>query len=134
MQLSRATSYAVEALAHMAAGGPEKVYASHDIAEAEGLPERFLLRVLKPLVNRGLLRSLRGPHGGYRLARQANKITLLEILEAAEGPFLRLTDQGEGGVGGRLADAFGRAAEAARRELGRVTLADLAGGRRRKAE
>jgi Rrf2 family protein len=132
MQLSRATSYAVEALAHMAAGGPEKLFPSHDVARAHGIPERFLLKVLKPLVGARVLYSLRGPHGGYRLAKPANKITLLEVVEAAEGPLLRFTDQGEGnrGVAGRLAGAFGEAAEAARRVLSRVTLADLAGGRK----
>jgi Rrf2 family protein len=90
--------------------------------------------VLKPLVVNRLLYSLRGPNGGYRLARPANKMTLLDVLEAVEGPFLRPADQGEArsAVGGRLADAFGRAAEAARRELDKVTVADLAGERKGK--
>ena len=134
MQLSRAASYAVEALCHLAREGPEKVFPSHDVARAQGIPERFMLKVLKPLVTHRLLLSLRGPNGGYRLARPANKITLLEVLEAAEGPLLRFTDPGDGGgtngTASRLADAFGRAAEAARRELGKVTVADLAGGKK----
>ena len=60
MKLNSATSYAVQAVMHMARG-PDKLYPSHEVARAEHIPERFLLKVLKPLVSAGLLHSLRGP-------------------------------------------------------------------------
>src|SRR5258708_958355 len=64
---------------------PGAPVASHTIAREHGIPERFLLKVLNPLVSAGILSSLKGPHGGYRLARTASDITLLEVIEAVEG-------------------------------------------------
>jgi Rrf2 family protein len=50
------------------------------------MPERFLLQVLRSLVNHGILVSTRGVDGGYSLARSLDEISLLQILEATEGP------------------------------------------------
>lgn len=60
--------------------------ASHIIAEKRGIPKRFLLKVLKPLVSARVLTSVKGPDGGYRLARPANEVSVLEIIEAVDGP------------------------------------------------
>ena len=59
---------------------------AHLIAQARGIPERFLLKVLKPLVSARVLHSVKGPNGGYRLARPAKDISMLEIIEAVDGP------------------------------------------------
>jgi Rrf2 family protein len=57
------------------------------------MPERFLLQILRTLVTHGLLTSVRGVYGGYCLARSPEEISLLEIIEAIDGPFaLRLPD------------------------------------------
>jgi Rrf2 family protein len=86
MKLTRASSYALHALAYMAAQKTlDMPIASHKIAEARGIPERFLLKVLKPLVNARVLLSIKGPNGGYRLAKPAEEISMLEILEATDG-------------------------------------------------
>src|SRR5947209_19350213 len=70
MKLSRASSYALHAVAFMAAQKDNtRPVASHDIAAARGIPEGFLLKVLKPLVSAKVLLSIRGPNGGYRSAR-----------------------------------------------------------------
>src|SRR5581483_3097885 len=107
---------------------------SHEVAGAAGIPARFSLRALKPLVTRRILYALRGPHGGYRLAKPVSRIAVLDVLQSVEGPMLRLTDPGENksGVGRGLADAFGEAAKATRKVLSRVTVADLAGGKKGK--
>jgi Rrf2 family protein len=130
MKLSRACGYALHALTYLArnpGGGP---VASHTIAEAEGLPGGFLLKSLTPLVAAGVLRSDLGLGGGFRLARPAGRITLLEVVEALDGPV-----RGEApGVGGgeharfdaKLKAVCDGAAEAVRRRLGKVSLADLA--------
>src|SRR5258708_30345235 len=89
MILTRASSYALHALANMARQKPGTPVASHTIAREHGIPERFLLKVLNPLVSAGILSSLKGPHGGYRLARTPSDITLLEVIEAVEGPIRR---------------------------------------------
>jgi Rrf2 family protein len=86
MKLTRASSYALHAVAFMAAQKHEKPVASHNIAQARGIPERFLLKVLKPLVSASVLHSVKGPNGGYRLARPASEISVLEIVEAVDGP------------------------------------------------
>src|SRR5499425_2382567 len=85
MKLTRASSYALHAVAFMAGQKHDKPVASHHIAHARGIPERFLLKVLKPLVSARILMSIKGPNGGYRLAREASDITMLEIVEAVDG-------------------------------------------------
>lgn len=93
MKLTRATCYALHALAYMAAQKDYRIaVASHTIAQDKGIPERFLLKVLKPLVDRGVLESIKGPRGGYRLARPASEITVLEIIEGSE---TRITGKAE---------------------------------------
>ena len=61
MKLSRASSYAIAALAYLAREKPDAPVPSTRCARAEGIPERFLLKILRPLVNAGILRSVRGP-------------------------------------------------------------------------
>src|SRR5947209_2954107 len=79
MKLTRASSYAIHALVFMAAQKKNRPVASHHIAKARGIPERFLLKVLKPLVSARVLHSINGPNGGYRLARAPNEISLLDF-------------------------------------------------------
>src|SRR5262245_18924330 len=85
MKLTRASSYALHAVAFMALQKSDKPVASHHIAQNRNIPERFLLKVLKPLVSARVLISIKGPNGGYRLARDAKEISMLEILEAVDG-------------------------------------------------
>src|SRR5262249_39070582 len=86
MKLTRASSYALHAVAYMAAQKKDLPTASHVIAANRGIPERFLLKVLKPLVSAQVLLSVKGPSGGYRLARSAGDISVLEVIEAVDGP------------------------------------------------
>src|SRR5207244_2632794 len=86
MKLTRASSYALHAVVYMAAEKRGKPVASHHIAKARGIPERFLLKVLKPLVSARVLHSIKGPNGGYRLARPPADVTMLEVVEAVDGP------------------------------------------------
>lgn len=127
MRLTAASRYAVGALAHMARK-PDGTYASHDIARAEKLPERFLLKVLKPLVSVGILYAVRGPGGGYRLARTAKSVTLLEIVQAVDGPVRGEAPftEGDGKLRQQLQAVCEQVAEGTRRALARVTVAQLA--------
>ena len=131
MKLSRASTYAVHALAYLAEQGEEHAVASHTIAKARGIPERFLLKVLKPLASGSILRSMKGPNGGYRLARPMAKITLLEVIEIVEGPIRGLLPSFEGSdnqkADDRLEAVCDQAAEALRKQLRAVTLAELVG-------
>jgi Rrf2 family protein len=130
MKLTRASSYALHAVDYMAHEGKGQPVPSHLIARARGVPERFLLKVLKPLVSAQILRSVKGPHGGYRLAKPANKVTVLDIVEAVDGPIRGVAptaDSGKGGLDARLEDICNQAAEQVRRQLGKVRLSDLGG-------
>jgi Rrf2 family protein len=127
MKLTRASRYAIGAIVHLARQ-PGKPLASHEIAEAEGIPEWFLLKVLKPAVNAGILYSYRGPGGGYQLARVPKDITLLEIVEAVEGPIQsRVEPWGETDqkLLKRLQAILDQAAAEFRRQLQKVRVADL---------
>ncbi|QDK45211.1 Rrf2 family transcriptional regulator [Bdellovibrio sp. ZAP7] len=65
---------------------PEGVYlATKDLAEFHGVPKEYLSKALQALSNAGLVDATLGPRGGYRLARAADKITFLDIVEAVEG-------------------------------------------------
>jgi Rrf2 family protein len=131
MKLTRASSYAIHALVFMATQKKNRPVASHHIAKARGIPERFLLKVLKPLVSARVLHSIKGPNGGYRLARAANEITILEILEAVDGPirgqptFSR--EEGNGSLNRRLDQICSQAAEQVRKQLQKVRISELVG-------
>lgn len=131
MRLTRAASYAIHAVVFMAAQKHNRPVASHNIARARGIPERFLLKVLKPLVSVRVLLSIKGPNGGYRLAKSPHEISLLEILEAVDGPirgqesFAR--DDTDGPLNKRLDQICNQAAEQIRRQLQKVRISDLAG-------
>jgi Rrf2 family protein len=131
MKLTRAASYAIHALVYMALQKHNRPMASHHIAHARGIPERFLLKVLKPLVSTRMLMSIKGPNGGYRLAKAPNEITLLDILEAVDGPirgqaaFVR--DETDGNLNKRLDQICSAAAEQVRKQLAKVKVSDLAG-------
>jgi Rrf2 family protein len=133
MKFSHATGYALKALVHLEGNGDGRPIASHDIAAAQGLPEKFLLKCLHPLVNAGLLRSVKGPSGGYRLAKPPRDITLLEVVEAAEAPVRGLVPvfaEDAGAFDRRLQAACDNVAGIVRRSLEGVTVKDLAGGKK----
>jgi Rrf2 family protein len=138
MKLTHVSAYAVRALVHLHGAEPGKLVASHTIARAKGMPERYLLKILVALVRAGLVVSLKGPHGGYRLARPAKGITLLEVVEAVDGPVQGAAPQavtkGDGQLDGRLQVVCEEAAEIGRRNLGRVSVAELVGKRKRSPD
>jgi Rrf2 family protein len=57
-----------------------------DLAETEAIPKKFLENILLALKHRGLVHSRKGPHGGYQLAREPEKISVGEIVRALDGP------------------------------------------------
>lgn len=129
MKLTRASSYALHAVAYMAAQKQlDKPVASHTIAQARGIPERFLLKVLKPLVSARVLLSIKGPNGGYRLAKPAADISMLDILEAVDGPIrgqAPFTEESNGALNGKLEAICKQTADAVRKTLEKVRIAEL---------
>jgi Rrf2 family protein len=130
MKLTRASSYALHAVAFMASQKqPDKPVASHNIAQARGIPERFLLKVLKPLVAARVLMSIKGPNGGYRLARKPADITMLEVVEAVDSPIRGLVpfmEQRNGPLNHKLELICKQDADQTRHHLEKVRISDLA--------
>lgn len=86
MRLTRSVSYAVSVLLNVERGGAESAMTAAQISRGCQFPPRFLYRILRRLVDSGLLTGVSGPGGGYRLARPARQVTLEEIVVAVEGP------------------------------------------------
>jgi Rrf2 family protein len=85
VRVSAKVDYAVRASIALAAAGAGPVKGDH-IAEAQGIPLRFLENILGELKHAGLVASQRGQEGGYWLAKPADEITLAEIIRVVEGP------------------------------------------------
>jgi Rrf2 family protein len=86
MQLTRAADYAVRVLIYLA-GQPAHTRASRTgLAEAAECPEQFLSKVLQSLTRAGLVVSHRGNTGGFELPLARQEVTLLDVVEAIEGP------------------------------------------------
>lgn len=85
IKLSRTVAYALQATLMLAEMDTNQPIPCNRLAAQGGLPERFLLQILRSLVNHGILVSTRGVEGGYRLGRRPSDITLLEIFDAIEG-------------------------------------------------
>ncbi len=128
MKLSRTVDYAVRATIQLAQHSPDRPVPCSKIASEGNMPERFLLQILRSLVNHGILRSTRGVEGGYALTRSPENISLLEVIEAIEGPMdigelanERLADASQI----RLSDALNEITETARQQLEAIKFSQL---------
>lgn len=84
--LSQKARYALRAMLHLAAQRKEEPQQIADIAEASNVPRKFLEQILLDLKKRGLVHSVRGRSGGYRLARETKDISFAEIIRSIDGP------------------------------------------------
>jgi Rrf2 family cysteine metabolism transcriptional repressor len=114
--------YAVVAMAELARSGDRPVPIAA-VAERRGMPVQFLVQLFSTLRRSGLLDSYRGTKGGYALARPADEITVLEVVQALDG---RVGEEGKeaGGIWAEGVDAL-------RGVFSQTTIADIA---RREAE
>ena len=85
LRVTKLTDYATVVLTVLAAR-PGQVLSATELAEFASLEPPTVSKLLKPLAQAGLVEGLRGVHGGYRLTRPASQISLIEIVEAMEGP------------------------------------------------
>lgn len=85
LRVTRLTDYATVVLTVLASE-PDRVLSAAELAERAGLEPPTVSKVLKPLAQAGLLEAFRGAHGGYRLSRPPEEISLIAIVEAMEGP------------------------------------------------
>ncbi len=86
MQITRQADYAVRAVHYLAGLGSEQRAATSRIAQEQRIPPSFLAKIVSQLSVAGLLQTSRGARGGVSLARPASEISLLEVVEAIDGP------------------------------------------------
>ena len=129
VKLSRKTVLALEAVVDIAYNArPEPVQAK-EITERQGIPQRYLEQVMQHLVHEGILKGVRGPRGGYRLARERRRITAGEIVRLVSA-LESSQDDGAQGAGSDLGHQIVRplindAVERMFAELDKVTIEDL---------
>jgi Rrf2 family protein len=90
LRLSKKADYALMAMKHLAMRADGAAASAREIAESYDIPVELMAKILQRLARSGLVISLQGTRGGYRLARPSVQITVADIIEAIEGP-LRVT-------------------------------------------
>lgn len=88
MQITRQADYAVRAVLYLTQLGPDQRAATSQIAMEQQIPPSFLAKIVSQLSVAGLLQTSRGARGGVSLAKAPNEISLLEVVEAIDGPIL----------------------------------------------
>jgi Rrf2 family protein len=94
VRISAKVDYAVRAAVELAAAEDEEPIKGDVIAEAQGIPLKFLENILGELKHVGIVKSRRGAQGGYWLAKPANEVSLGDIVRAVEGPLASVRGEG----------------------------------------
>ena len=132
MKLSQSAVYAIHVALLLAQGEGGPPIPCAELAKRGDMPQRFLLQILRDLAKHRLVHPTRGGSGGFALERASSEISLLDVIEAIDGPFLpgRL-DLGTLSleVAQRVQDTLSGVCETCRALLREVRLNDLAGGR-----
>ena len=134
MRIGAGTDYALRAMLELAAWEGERPMKAEAIASAQGMPVRFLEKILNDLRRAGLVDSRRGVEGGHLLARPADEIALADVIRALDGPLLNVAgvrphDLAFDGAAEHLPEVLIAARAALRAVLDRTTLADVVAGR-----
>jgi len=132
MKLSRASTYAFYGLAYIAAQEKDRFVPLSEIHAHRGVPEKHLAKIFQSLVRAGVLMSARGVRGGFRLARPANEVSALDVIQAVEGPVaasgcLLLVEACDRDTACRINDIWRRAQGRMLEELRTATLVDMMG-------
>lgn len=133
MRLTAKSEYGLLAAIDLACHAGEGPVSAREISEHRGIPARFLEQLLVLLRRAGLVTAVRGARGGFTLARDASDITVLEVVEALDGPLTSAVCDADlaGGcdkaAGCAASGVWGRATDALREVFATTTLSDLAG-------
>jgi Rrf2 family protein len=98
MQITRQADYAVRAVLYLSRVGNNQRSATSTVAQEQHIPPSFLAKIISQLSIAGLLHTSRGARGGVTLAREPGEITLLEVIEAIDGPIQLNECVGENGI------------------------------------
>jgi Rrf2 family protein len=131
MKISRSTGYGLLAVGYIAKHSDKSIILSQTISKEYNIPLEYLLKILQQLVRANVLRSKRGPRGGFSLAKPPKKITMLQIIEAVEGPMisqLNLAEHaGKDKFAARSEGSYSKALAQARAVFDKTKLSDLLG-------
>ncbi len=132
MKVSRSTAYALLAIGYIAKNQGDGTVPSEHISTQYNIPLEYLLKILQQLVRAKVLRSKRGPQGGFWLVKPTDKITMLEIIEAVAGPLtgeLNLAKQTKNNkYGAQVQQTYNKAISRTRDVLLKTRLSTLLGG------
>lgn len=124
LKFSRKTLLALEAVLDIAYNARPDPVQSRDVTKRLGIPQRYLEQVMQQLVHHGVLKGVRGPKGGYTLARERRRITVAEIIRIVDAADEDALPQSE--LGAKVAQPLWRhAQDAILKELEGVTMQDL---------
>ncbi len=88
MEISKAAITAIHGLVYLANHGGQRLMDVRKIADELGVPHGYLAKILQRVSRSHLIDSVRGPHGGYRLALEPKEITLQNVIESVDGPIV----------------------------------------------
>jgi len=128
MKLSRTVTYALQATLLLARSDTSRPVPCSQLAAEGHMPERFLLQILRSLVNHGILRSTRGVDGGYSLVRRPEEVSLLDVIEAIDGPIDSGLPENEGfslESQTELQNALKQISSSARQQLDQIKMSQL---------
>jgi Rrf2 family protein len=138
MHVTAKADYAVRAVVELADSGQDSPRKVDEVAQAQSIPVSFLENILTQLRSAGIVRSQRGPEGGYWLAHPAEDVNLAQIIRAVEGPLVGVRGQRPeeveyAGSAESLQQVWIALRANLRAVLEQVTVADVAEGRLPKA-
>ena len=129
MKISRSTGYAILAVGYLAKHQKKGIILSQNISKEYKIPLEYLLKIMQQLVRANVLRSKRGPRGGFSLSRPPKKITLLQVIEAVDGPMvsnLHLDEHARGEkFSARAEQVYAKAIAQAKNVFEKAKLSDL---------
>jgi Rrf2 family protein len=134
MHVTAKADYAVRAVIELASGNRDSPRKVDELAQAQAIPVSFLENILTQLRSAGLVRSQRGPEGGYWLAKPPEEVNLAQVIRAVEGPLvgvrgLRPEEVAYEGSAEALQQVWLALRANLRKVLEHVTLADVASGK-----
>ncbi len=134
MHVTAKADYAVRAAVELAAGSQDAPRKVDQVAQAQGIPVSFLENILTQLRSAGIVRSQRGPEGGYWLAHPPAEVNLAQIIRAVEGPLVGIRGQRPEeieyqGSAESLQQVWVALRANLRKVLEHVTVADVAAGK-----
>lgn len=134
MRLTTKSEYGLLAVIDLACQPESTLTAAREIAERRNIPVKFLEQIMTSLRQAGLVASVRGAHGGFALGRSASEISVLDVVEAVDGPLVATVCETEHATAGgcskhsacAAASVWSRATHVLREEFSRTSIHQLA--------